>query len=318
MRRWLVSIAIAGGMVSSLFAQQEEQYTQFMQYKLGLNPAYAGSSGGISISTLVRSQWIGLDGAPETQLVSFSIPVWNNNLGIGANMLRQTIGVTSNYTLETAYSYRIRAPRGFLHLGLQGSARLIRTDFGKLQGTQPIDQDGAIPNNLQSKFVPNFGAGLYYNAENFYFGLSVPRLLNVNIDLNDDQGTIAREVTHAYLMTGFIARLGDNLALQPQALFKYVKGAPFDADINLNLLILDRFTVGASYRLGGSKEKGLGESLAFLMGIQLSDKLLFGMSYDTTLSDLRRYNSGSIEGVLRFMLAGKSEGGIYDSPRFFF
>lgn len=320
MLRILGLLLLLCGLSLPLQGQQEERYTQFMHNKLGINPGYAGSSGGISISSLVRNQWLGLDGAPETQLVSFSMPVWNENLGLGANVLRQTIGVTSNYSLETAYSYRIRAPRGYIHLGLQTSMRMIRTDFSRLRGTQPIEQDQAVPVNIQSKLVPNFGAGLYYEADNFYFGLSAPRLLKSNIDLSDDQGVISREVMHLYLMTGFLIRMNDNLSFQPQALFRYVEAAPFDADINLSLLILDRFSAGISYRLGGSRAKGPGESIALLLGAQVSEKLLFGISYDATLSELQRYTDGTVEGVLRFMFAGKSSkgSGNVDSPRYFF
>ena len=302
-----------------LFAQQEEQFTQFMHYKLGLNPAYAGSAGdGISFAGLVRNQWSGLDGAPQTQLVSFSTIAWGENVGLGANILRQTIGVTSNYSLETAYSYRIPAPRGYLHLGLQASARMIRTDFAKLRGTQPIGQDPALPQTLQSRLVPNFGAGAYYYTDNFYLGISVPRLIQNNIDLSDDGGTISREVRHTYLMGGFIVPLAENIQLQPQALFKYVQGAPFDADVNLSLIFMEKFITGASYRIGGSKENGLGESVSLLFSAMIAERMLLGFSYDATLSELRRYSNGSVEAVLRFFFAGKSSSKIVEDPRFFF
>ncbi len=303
----------------SLFAQQEEQYTQFMHYKLGLNPAYAGSAGdGISFASLVRNQWAGLEGAPQTQLVSFSTIAWGENVGLGANILRQTIGVTSNYSLETAYSYRLPAPRGYLHLGLQASARMIRTDFSKLRGTQPIGQDPALPQTLQSRLVPNFGTGIYYYSDNFYLGISIPRLIQNNIDLSDDGGIISREVRHTYLMSGFIVPLADNIQLQPQALFKYVKGAPFDADINLSLIFMEKFIAGASYRIGGSKENGLGESVSLLFSALVAERMLVGFSYDATLSELRRYSNGSIEAVVRFFFAGKSSSKSVEDPRFFF
>jgi len=305
--------------LEGLFAQQEEQFTQFMHYKLGLNPAYAGSAGdGISFASLVRNQWSGLEGAPQTQLVSFSTIAWGENVGLGANILRQTIGVTSNYSLETAYSYRIPAPRGYLHLGLQASARMIRTDFSKLRGTQPIGQDPALPQTLQSRLVPNFGAGAYYHSENFYLGISIPRLIQNNIDFSDDGGTISKEVRHTYLMSGFIVPLADNIKLQPQALFKYVQGTPFDADINLNFIFMDKIVTGASYRSGGSKENGLGESVSLLFSAMVAERMLLGFSYDATLSELRRYSNGSIEAVLRFFFAGKSSSTNVEDPRFFF
>nr|WP_290938501.1 type IX secretion system membrane protein PorP/SprF [Haliscomenobacter sp.] len=300
-------------------AQQENQFTQFQHYKLGFNPAYAGNAEGISIAALVRQQWLGIKGAPQVQLVSLNMPVLNNRVGIGANFARASIGVTNQYTAELAYAYRIPAPRGHLNLGLMTSIRNFQMNFSELEGSQPIANDGAIPAGLQSKYVPNFGAGIYYNAQNFYIGLSSPRLLNVNIDLSDGSGTISRETPHFFLMTGVLIPLGDNLKLQPQTLLKYVKGAPFDADANISLIFNERVTMGVSYRLGGSRATGLGEAVSGLFSVQMGKNLLIGMSYDATLSELRKFNNGSAEVVLRYFINGRSSGDvIYDNPRFFF
>jgi type IX secretion system PorP/SprF family membrane protein len=300
------------------WAQQETQFTQFNHYKLGFNPAYAGNSEGISIAALARSQWIGLEGAPQMQLVSFNMPVLNNRVGIGANISRSSIGISQQYTAELAYAYRIPVPRGFLNLGLMTSVRNFQMDFSQLRGSQPLEQDNAIPQGNQSKFVPNFGAGIYYNAQNFYLGISSPRLLAVNIDLADNSGTISREVPHFFFMAGVMIPLGQSVKLQPQALLKSVKGAPFDADANLSLIFNDKVTAGVSYRLGGSKENGFGESLSGLFSVQMGQNIMLGLSYDATLSELRRYNSGSAEVVLRYFITGKSSGTEFDNPRFFF
>ena len=79
------------------FAQQERQNTQFMQYKLGYNPAYAGSQATPCLTAIYRQQWIGLDGAPETQILSFNMPILNQRIGIGANLERNAIGHFEEY-----------------------------------------------------------------------------------------------------------------------------------------------------------------------------------------------------------------------------
>lgn len=298
-------------------AQQEEQFTQFMQYKQGLNPAYAGSNENLSLTAISRHQWLGFEGAPQTQVISLIAPVLNQRIGVGANIVRQSIGVSDFYTLDGMYAYRFKVPRGFLGIGIQASARLFQADFSQLRGTQPITQDEAIPQGIQSKFVPNFGAGLYYDSPNFYLGFSIPRLLNTNIDLSNDGGVIAREVSHAYFMTGGTIELSENLGLQPQVLLKYVTGAPLDADFNVSLIINQRFSTGISYRLGGSQGSGFGEAVSLLTGIQLSSNFFLGLSYDATLSELRRYNSGSLEGLIRYTFGQKSGDEEVDNPRYF-
>jgi type IX secretion system PorP/SprF family membrane protein len=309
--------AILSGLLFTAFGQQEEQFTQFMYNKAGYNPASVGSNDAPCISLIARNQWIGLEGAPQAQLVSFNMPIFNKRVGIGASIIRQTIGITEKYSAETMYSYRIPVGRGILGIGIQASVRFLRMNFSSAVSTQPGSQDVAIPGDIQSKYVPNFGAGLYYSNQRYYVGISAPRLLENNIDLADTNETFSTEVRHIYAMGGVLINLGDNVQMQPQVLLKYVKGAPFDGDANLNFIFADRFTTGVSYRLGGSKSTGIGESVSMVLGMQISESILFGLSYDLTLSELKNYNSGTVEGVFRYCIGGRSRGDEYISPRFF-
>ena len=61
----LVLVSVVG--LQCAFAQQDAQYTQYMFNTMSVNPAYAGSRGQLSIAGLYRSQWVGLNGAPESQ-----------------------------------------------------------------------------------------------------------------------------------------------------------------------------------------------------------------------------------------------------------
>ncbi len=301
------------------FGQQEDQFTQFMHYKLGYNPAYAGSTGGTRVTAMARNQWIGLDGAPQSQLITFNMAALDSKkLGIGASLMRNTIGVTDRYTLEGDYAYRFLLGNGYLGIGLSASIRMIRVNFDEVRATQPKDTDSAIPVGFQSRYVPNFGAGIYYNTENFYFGFSAPRLLENSIDLASAGGVLSKEVSHFYGMTGFVIPIKDDeIKMQPHLLLKYVAGAPFDADFNLSVTFMNKITTGASYRIGGSKSNPLGESVSLLFSAQVSKSVLFGLSYDYTLTGLRSYNSGSVEGFVHYIIGGEEEGAIFENPRFF-
>lgn len=297
--------------------QQDPHYTLFAFNKLAYNPAYAGSRDAACLSAIIRSQWIGLDGAPNTQALSFNMPLVGQRVGVGGNLVRTTIGITEKMTLDGIYAYRARLGQGMLGIGAQISVRYLRSDFTNITATQAIDMDGAIPVGIQSKFLPNFGMGAYYNTEKFYVGFSIPRLLKNNIDLSDREGVISREVNHFYMMAGLIIPAGEKIKLQPQLMLKYTPTAPFDAEINLNAWIMDRFMLGVNYRTGGSTASGAGESLDALVAIQLADNILFGVSYDITLSDLKNYQSGSVEAVLRYCI-GKGDSDMeYTNPRFF-
>lgn len=304
--------------IFALNAQQQHQNTQFFYFKQGYNPAYAGSREAFCMSAIYRQQWIGIEGAPESQILTFSVPLFNQRVGVGANVTRTTVGINENITVDGVYSYRVRMGRGSLGIGLQGSLRSMRNNFqdSRLQSTQPLSADNGIPSASQQKLLFNVGAGLYYSSESFYFGVSAPRFLQNDIDFESADAIISREASHFYIMGGGTIPLNEGLSLRPQALIKYVQNAPLDADLNLSLIIMDRYVFGGTYRLGGSTERGVGESIDILMGMQITPNLLFGISYDITLSELRDYNTGSIEATVQYC-AGKSEGEEYINPRFF-
>ena len=311
------TLLIAVALAWTAYGQQETQYTMFMFNKLVINPGYTGSARRHCITAFGRGQWIGVDGAPQTQLLSFHMPLANDRIGIGASVQRNAIGPQSDYTGELYYAYRIPLGTGYLGLGLQGSVRHMRVDFSKTEATQPNGQDGSIPLGVQTRLVPNFGAGLYYQTDRFYAGFSVPRLLESNIELSDNEGALSREVRHYYFLVGANFPLGESVMMEPQAFLRYVRGAPFDADFNVNFWFIDKIMGGLSYRLGGTKGQGAGESIAILAGAEIGAHVFFGLSYDIGLSDIRDQHSGSVEGVLRFCIGKKTEGEEVSNPRFF-
>jgi type IX secretion system PorP/SprF family membrane protein len=301
-----------------VYSQQEPHYTQFMYNKLAFNPGYAGSRDGACFTGIYRNQWIGLEGAPKTTMLSFDMPLLDKRVGIGLNVNRTTIGISDKWTIDGVYVYRIPIGTGHLGVGIQASVRYIGNNYAdsRLVATQSISSDGGIPVGEQSKYVPNFGGGLYYNTDKFYIGLSVPRFLDNNIDFNSLSGILSKEVPHVYFMTGLLWEINKNTKLQPQILLKYAQNTPLDADLNLNIILIEKLTLGLTYRIGGSSMTGGGESIDLLFAIQATEQLLLGFSYDITLSELKDYSSGSIEAVVRYCLVS-SKGKDVVNPRFF-
>ena len=68
--------------VALLHAQQQPHNTQFMNYKLGYNPGFAGSQESPCVTCIYRQQWLGLDGAPSMAIATFNMPLNNQRVGI--------------------------------------------------------------------------------------------------------------------------------------------------------------------------------------------------------------------------------------------
>jgi type IX secretion system PorP/SprF family membrane protein len=287
-------------------AQQEEQFTQYMFNRPGYNPGYAGSDGGLCFTSIIRNQWIGLEGAPQSQLITVNTLLGNTRVGLGGTVMRQTIGLSEKLTLEGMYAYRIPFARGILGIGIQGSLRQFKVNFQNAIATTSIDLDGAIPGGITSKIAPNFGAGIYYDSKSFYFGISSPRLLNIDIDPGSDDLIISREVQHFYGMAGMSFQPLPGLKIQPQILLKIVQNSPIDADFNILFGFLDHLSVGVSIRTGGSNVSGIGESLSLMGATRITKNILIGIAWDSTLSELKNYSDGTIEVALRLTFGGAS------------
>jgi type IX secretion system PorP/SprF family membrane protein len=319
MKNTLLLLILTVVCVLNLHAQQEHHYTQFMYNKLLINPGYAGARSIPFVTAIYRNQWLGFDGAPQSALVSFNSNFLSPRVGVGVTLSNNQVGLMRDFQANLAYSYDLVASDQIsVHAGIMGSVRSLSIDFEKALTVDPAMGDGSLDVERSNQVLGNVGAGIYgVLAERFYVGFSVPRIYTNKIGINDNANvTVAKEARHYYGMAGAILPLSDDINLMPAVLTKYVKNAPFDVDINLNLDIKEKVTAGVSYRLGGD---GSGESLDLLLFWQALPQVGIGAAYDFTLSNLRDYSTGSVEVMLLADLKkAPSKGGKpLANPRFF-
>ena len=292
-------------------AQQDAQYTQYMYNPISINPAYAGTRDVFSFLGLYRTQWVGLDGAPETFTLSGHTPV-GNNVGLGMNVTQDEIFITNETYVDIDFSYKINlSDEAKLALGFKAGGHFLTIDTNKLNtgAFNPGDADAEI--NIDNKFSPQFGVGAYYYTDSFYLGLSVPNMLETkHFDenaANNNSFATAKERVNFYLMAGKTFDLNADLKFKPSTLLKMVDGAPIQVDLSANFLIKEKLTLGAAYRWSAA--------LSGMIGYQLSDQLMLGFAYDRETTELRQYNDGSFEFFLRFEFFKRNNRMI--SPRFF-
>lgn len=314
----IVLLLIITASAVCLQAQQERQYTQFMYNKLMVNPAYAGARSVPFVTAIYRNQWIGFNGAPKSFLASFNSPFITKRVGVGVTVSNFKIGLDNEFAATLAYSYDLIGREDIsLRAGIMGSVRSLNIDFSQAQPAN-TGGDPSLDNEKNNSFYANVGAGLYATfVQRFYVGVSVPRMYGNNIGINSTPGIqTAKETQHFYVMAGAVVPLNQDINLMPAILTKYVKNAPFDVDLNVNLEIKQKVIAGLSYRVGGD---GPGESMDFLVFWQAHPQFGVGLAYDFTLSKLRDYTAGSIELLIQADLK-KGEGGTrrpMSNPRFF-
>lgn len=285
------------------FCQQDSQYTQYMYNTININPAYAGSRGFLSVFGLHRSQWIGIDGAPETNSFSVNTPIFGQ-LGIGLSFINDRIGPTEENTVSADISYSIKTSENYkLSFGIKGTGNFFNLDAGKLN---PAEAGDLKFQNLKNNFTPNLGAGIYLHSKKFYAGVSVPNFFE-KTHYNDNSVSVNEEKMNFYVISGYVFDLNSNLKFKPAFLVKTIEGSPLQADISGNFLLYNKFTLGTAYRWNSA--------VSALAGFQITEGLFIGYGYDAETTKLRKYNSGSHEIFLRFDIFSRNNRII--SPRFF-
>jgi len=91
----------------NLKAQVEPQFSNYMYNLQQINPAYAGALENSNITGMFRSQWTGINGAPESQWLSYGTPLLNNRMGLGLNLVNDKIGPASYKSFAVVYAYNI-------------------------------------------------------------------------------------------------------------------------------------------------------------------------------------------------------------------
>ena len=302
----LVLLLLSG----SIYAQQDAQFTQYMYNTININPAYAGSRESMNVFILHRAQWVGLDGAPVTSTASINTPIEGSNIGLGLSIINDKIGPSDETNVAVDFSYSINtSDRYKLSFGLKATANLLNIDFNKLN--QYDSGDNIFTSNVDNRFSPNIGVGLYYHSDDTYIGISAPNLLETkHFDRYAGVGSnthIATEKIHYYLIAGHVFDLSASVKFKPSMLTKVVQGAPLQVDLSGNFLINQKFMAGIAYRWSAA--------ISAMVGFQVSDSWFIGYGYDLETTKLANYNSGSHEIFLRYELFNKYDRII--SPRFF-
>ncbi|MBB6460308.1 PorP/SprF family type IX secretion system membrane protein [Flammeovirga kamogawensis] len=303
MKKLLFSLLFILGVAQSIFAQQATMYSQYMFNAMLLNPAYIGAQGGVNSTFIYRQHWSGIGGSPSTATVAIDSPIGSKKIAVGALFSQDKIGVSTIQNFDVMLAYRIAAFNGTLSFGLQGGFNNVSVNFAQLTSYVP---DPSIPSQTESKMTPEVGAGIFYNAEKLYAGISAPKL--VENDLGDPNSTLVVEgKRHYYIIGGYIFHLSPNVVLKPNTLIKLTEGSPVQADINLNTLLYETLWLGVSYRTL--------ESVAFITEIQFGKMFRVGYSYDLVTNSAQGVTNGSHEFMLNVLL--KSKKAKIHTPRYY-
>ncbi len=276
-------------------AQQEWSSTQYLFNLYDVNTAYAGNQLSSSFGVRYRSQWMGMEGAPETQQFSFHTPLMKERIGVGFKILNESIGARTQQFAKASAAYKILIGENTLSLGLAGGVLRQAIEWPKLSAADV--QDAQFANNTAPIITPLVDASVFYNSKKMFVGIESTSINRSAF--RPDQGSLARLYYNVNFIAGVKKRVMNDNMIQLSTLVKYSEGRMIQGELNLLYLINNRIWFGAGYR--------------FMSGVQalgsfnITRHFRIGLSYDFPITLLRNVNDGSAEIFLGYNLKNRSD-----------
>lgn len=311
-------------------AQQKPHYTQYILNQYILNPALAGIENYIDAKVSHRHQWVGFDGAPvttyatihgaigkkdyRTSPTSFRVPgenprgtnYWEQytsaepHHGIGLQVINDRIGPLNQFSAYATYAYHLGiSARTSLAAGFGAGITNLSINTSKLDfGNTTVDPVVYTSGQLNT-LKPDFNAGLYLYSSDYFIGVSAQQIVPQKIDYSENtvKTTEGKFVPHLFATAGYRFLIGEDFNLIPSIMVKYINPVPTQVDINAKLQYLDLAWLGLTYRTS--------EGFAAMAGLNISNTLNVGYSYDYSTSRLNTVSKGTHEVIVGFMIGNK-------------
>lgn len=292
--------------VCAVYFLQAQQLPLFTQYRenLGIiNPAAPNTNFLIQQKTTAvgasyRKQWLGVDNAPETQLLRYEhIEAYNGKSFsplYGAYLMRDITGPLGMTGLYGKFGAALTgdAEEGGLSAALSAGLVAYHLDVSKVK---VVDEGDVVASGRSTKLFPDVGLGVYFwkklSGRGFFdedmitAGLSAPQVLGLNLKFKSDDNTAytTRRIQHFYGQFSWLHSIEDNETfIEPSLWVKYVPNAPLNVDINVRYQMVPAFWIGLGSSTGGNFHAEAGVNLGENAGLNGLLKLGYGFDYSYT------------------------------------
>ena len=286
-------------------AQQDIQFTQYMDNTLAVNPGYAGSRGLLNATLISREQWVGMEGRPQSSTFSIHSPLSYESIGLGFTAVNDVVGPIqqTSFFVDVSYTLSFKNSNHKLAFGVKGGVNMLNSRTDELQTTDSDDPN--LLTNLRNQIDPNFGFGIYYHTPKFFVGASSPRILEQGYG-----GSVtAKAQRHYFLIAGGVFNLTKDEVwkMRPTTQLKMTPGAPLAIDLTVAAIYNKKLWLGLAHRWQ--------DSFGAFVQYQITTQFKAGLAFDQTITPLSGYNKGTFEALLSYDFVFKKDG--IRSPRYF-
>ena len=194
LRHIIIAIACLTAAAPGAEAQTDAQLSQFYELPSFYNPAAIGRTDFVTIRGGGRLQWVGIDNAPKTFLVTADMPfkLFGKRFGVGVVAQQESIGLYKTLTAAAQIGYKMRKWggefTGALQIGMydqsfKGSEVFIPDGDDYHEGS-----DEAIPTTDLHGTALDLGLGIWYTHKYWQAGISATHLTSPTIKMGGENG----------------------------------------------------------------------------------------------------------------------------------
>jgi type IX secretion system PorP/SprF family membrane protein len=310
MRNLILTIFILLNITS--YSQQTTQFTQYTYNYFAYNPAVAGSQDCFNFKLGYRTQWVGIEGNPQTGFASFQTRIKFKKTrinrtyhGVGVYVENDVLGYIGTTTINLAYAYHFPMGRNIrASIGLFAGLQQFKVDASKIVTVNY--NDPVLQNGGTALFVPYVTPGIFLNHDNWFAGLAIRQI--VRNKWSKTIGVDARNRFHYSIVGGKRYKIGKGFNLVPSAMLKYVGFSAPALDVNLMVELSKVIEIGATWRSQ--------DAIAIMAKFKFARFFSVGYAFDFTTSKLRTVSSNSHELIIGISACPHDKNNTYICPVF--
>ena len=293
-KRLAIILGLLGFGLLDTYAQQLPQYSQYLLNDFVINPALAGRNDFSLVKTNVRYQWAGFNEAPRTFTASVNLPYKQDKVGLGGYMYTDIAGPLIRSGVNFAYAYHVDMGEKLkLSMGMFAGVMQYRIDGPNL--ILADEEERYLFESIETSLVPDASFGINFYTEQGFFGFSFNHLFHNRLStkiFSSSSASFGYLKNHLFVTTGYRFELSSDLEIEPSLLLKVVNPLPPLLDLSTRFIYQKNVWLGLQYRLG--------DAFVISAGYEHKQRILIGYSYDITMSNIKRYSTGSHEVMLGY------------------
>lgn len=272
-------------------AQHGVSYNQFGQLRNAFNSSLSTMDLGGSFSTLGRSQWSSVDGAPKSVWINGNIGFQQALLSVGIDAKHASLGVVKENEISAFVAKAVRLSADeYLSLSMGGGLINFRGNYNHLDPNDP-----AFVNNVQESNGFLSISTSYYREGKYYAGVSMPRF-----SLNRGKNREYEFKNVYYITAGAVFALDESFHLRPSFIISHMDDMTPRYDVSAVAFVNRKFGLGL-----GMQNQG---DLSALMQLNFGN---FGVGYSYQFSPKsptlnQRLSTNTHEVGLRYRVGGIS------------